>query len=367
MSNKKKNKLKTKINMLADIKKRSRLIQVISASKMRSEKAKNDHIRATFKYQCITKRDEGKMPYQQEIEVIKPHCTQKTREILSDKNRDKTCLLVLLPLSVDDSHHINEVIHFSNARTKPATKKIILDLADRRMIDDLCIQIENDIDKMSKLIFITHNQFINLSIIKRHIKNKCNESTYAKICALSGNSDVIIYSFQQTVTDSTYSLLPVQLSQYIIKCVKSAEINHLSVVYSKCDFINAIQGMQEFKKEDNFFAPFFFTNSAPESGFVGLILIRKLRDVFSRRSLLHPYKNGDEYFFRLFAFHLQSCIQDLLLAALDFSCSKLSHTMNVQESACDNLEEMMNKLKIEYNKLRREDYANHILADTNEI
>ncbi len=367
MSNKKKNKLKDKINTLAELKKRSQLLHVVSGIKKRSEKAKNDHIRATFKYQCITKRGEGKMPYQQEIEVIKPHVTRRTREILSDENRNKTCLLVLLPLSVEERHLINEIIDFSNTRTKPVTKKIILDFLDRKMIDDLCHHIENDIDKISKLIIITHNQFINQSIIKRHIKNKCKGITYAKICALSRNGDLVIHSYQQTVTDSTYSLLPVQLSQYIIKCVKSAEINHLGIVYSKCDLKNMIQEQREIKKEDNFFAPFFFTNSAPESGFFSSILIRKLRDVFSRRGFLHPYKNGDEYFFRLFAFHLQSCIQDLLLTALDFSCGKLSYIMTYQKSACDSLDEMMDKLKIQYNKVRREDYANHILEDTYEI
>jgi hypothetical protein len=359
MSDGKKEALRKEINALDELMQRSNNIKQMCGKLYHSEVHRVKRIKEKYHYK--NNFDESNLSdFQNTLSVIKSRCNQKTRDIFSVTGKDKTCLVLLLPISVNNQYHINEVVHYCKKSEVSLSKKMNLRHGELKSLDKFCEQIENGIESVSKIILVTHEHFISASCLKRYIRNRCSKRTQDKISRLSERGDILVCSFQESVNDIVYRNLPVYLSREIVKSFKKDEINHLEVLYWGC-FHNSILSTEfEIERLENILDPFLFNSNTYGDDFLKQGVISKLRGVFLQRDIWCANRNGDQFFFRLLSLYLQCRLQDLLFASIDNACSMLSNMMVSHDQAYSNSSEKRTSLVNEYNKVRRFSFDENI-------
>jgi hypothetical protein len=360
MSDGRKEALRKEINALDEVMQRSINVKKMCWKLYHSEVRRVKRIREKYHYK--NNFDERNLSdFQNTLSVIKSRCSQKTRDIFSVTGKDKTCLVLLLPISVDNQHHINEMVHYCKKSEVLLSKKVILDHLDRKTLNNFFKQIENGIEHVSKIVLITHEHFISVSHFKNYIKNKCSKRTYDKILRLSERGDILVCSFQESVNDIVYSNLPVYLSREIIKSLKKDEINHLEVLYWGSSHISVITSWSYYvKRLGNILDPFLFNSNTDGDTFFKKGVISKLRSAFLKRGVWSTDENGDQSFFHLLSFYLQCRLQELLFASIDNACVMLGSIMDSHGNAYKNSSEKRTSLVNEYNKVRRFSFDENI-------
>ena len=298
--------------------------------------------------------------FQNTLSVIKSRCSHKTRDIFSVTSNDKTCLVLLIPISVDNQHHVNEMVHYCKKSEVLLSKKVILDHLDRKTLNNFFKQIENGIEHVSKIVLITHEHFISVSHFKNYITNKCSKRTYDKILRLSERGDILVCSFQESVNDIVYSNLPIYLSREIVKSLKKDEINHLEVLYWGSSHISVITSWSYVERLGNILDPFLFNSNTNGDSFLKQGVISKLRGVFLQRDIGCADRNGDQSFFRLLSFYLQCRFQELLFASIENACVMLGSIMVSHDMAYKRSSEIRTDLMNKYNKVRRFSFDENI-------